>query len=54
MVYRNERTGAVLETVAEIVGGGWQKVVPEEIKKPKGTSGKTPPKKANRKGSVEK
>ena len=28
MIYRNERTGAIIETAAVISGGGWQVVKP--------------------------
>lgn len=28
MIYRNERTGSVIETSAVICGGGWQEVKP--------------------------
>ncbi len=34
MIYRNERTGAVIETTAEIRGGGWQEVKPAALTEP--------------------
>lgn len=34
MKYRNEKTGAVIETEAMVSGGGWQPVLPEATAKP--------------------
>lgn len=50
MKYINTRTGAVIETPAEISGGGWKKSEPErtEDKRQKEKPGRTPAKRSRK------
>lgn len=50
MIYRNERTGAVIETAAAVSGGGWQEIKPASTAEPAQVKGNKPTKAARRAG----